>query len=288
MDKTFFGALLIFMLVFVMVSVGYAQSPQETLTQYISDLQKNPNDNALREKIIKHAQTMSSAPKIPAEVDELVGQAKYVFKHAKGQKDYLDAVDAYKKVLTIAPWIGDYYYNLGVAQEQAGQLEDAIKNFNLYLLASPDAKDAREVRERIGGLKYAAKKAEKAPSQAPVAEVKRDPFEDLLRKIDGRRYTMRGGNGETITLDVRGKVLVNGFIGDPKISGLTGYHEVGVETEIKGRETIKLIPVNPAPEFSKFWVVSATYTISEDGSYITIRSRYNDGDTREYIYLLQR
>jgi len=30
-----------------------AQSPQEILNQYISDLQKNPNDNALREKIIR-------------------------------------------------------------------------------------------------------------------------------------------------------------------------------------------------------------------------------------------
>ncbi|MFH1075773.1 MAG: hypothetical protein V1753_02875 [Pseudomonadota bacterium] len=32
---------------------AHAQSanPQDTLIQYISDLQKNPNDNALREKI---------------------------------------------------------------------------------------------------------------------------------------------------------------------------------------------------------------------------------------------
>jgi tetratricopeptide (TPR) repeat protein len=170
-----------------------AQSPQQTLNQYISDLQRNPNDNALREKIIKYVQSMSPVPKIPAEVDELVGQAKYVFKHAKSQKDYLDAVEAYKKVLTITPWIGDYYYNLGVAQEQAGQLEDAIKNFNLYLLALPDAKDAREVRERIGGLKYAKEKAgqEKQAVEAR-ARAEREQREAPKRFLNQLKYLYEG------------------------------------------------------------------------------------------------
>lgn len=48
-----------FVLILIVVPDLYAQSsnPTETLKQYISDLQKNPNDNALREKIIKHVQT---------------------------------------------------------------------------------------------------------------------------------------------------------------------------------------------------------------------------------------
>ncbi len=136
MKKICLPASLVFVLIFVFMSTVQAQSPQETLNQYISDLQKNPNDNALREKIIKHAQTMKPAPKTPEEVDELVGQAKYVFKHAKTQEDYLGAVEAYKKIVNITPWVGDYYYNLGVAQEQAGQPNDAINSFKLYLLAS--------------------------------------------------------------------------------------------------------------------------------------------------------
>jgi len=36
--------LLVFMLILVLMSVVQAQSSQQTLTQYISDLQKNPND----------------------------------------------------------------------------------------------------------------------------------------------------------------------------------------------------------------------------------------------------
>ena len=44
-----------------------AQTPQQTLNQYVSDLQKTPNDYALREKIIKHVQTMRPAPAVPEE-----------------------------------------------------------------------------------------------------------------------------------------------------------------------------------------------------------------------------
>jgi hypothetical protein len=54
-------------LLFSIVSFAYAQpqNPGELLKQYISDLQKNPDDFALREKIIKHVQTMKPAPEIP-------------------------------------------------------------------------------------------------------------------------------------------------------------------------------------------------------------------------------
>ena len=41
-------------------------NPQEILKQYISDLHNNPNDTALREKIIALAQTMRLRGSCPA------------------------------------------------------------------------------------------------------------------------------------------------------------------------------------------------------------------------------
>ena len=35
---------------------GNIASPQQTLDMYVADLQKNPTDNALREKISRHMQ----------------------------------------------------------------------------------------------------------------------------------------------------------------------------------------------------------------------------------------
>lgn len=58
---------LFFVATFLAAFSAQAQSPQQTLNQYVSDLQKNPDDNALREKIIKHVQTMKPAPAIPEE-----------------------------------------------------------------------------------------------------------------------------------------------------------------------------------------------------------------------------
>jgi tetratricopeptide (TPR) repeat protein len=199
----------------ISVSLAQAQSPQEILTQYISDLQKNPADYNLREKIIKQVQTMRPAPKTPEEVDELVGQAKYVFKHAKTQEDYLGAVDAYKKIVNITPWVGDYYYNLGVAQEQAGQPQDAINSFKLYLLASPGAKDAKEVRERIGGLKYAIERAAKGSSPDAIAEKKQKDYEEWLKKIDGARYKFYISTSRDTgywIMDIHGNQVVKGLL----------------------------------------------------------------------------
>jgi len=53
-----------------------------------------------------------------------------------------------------------------VAHEKAGENDDASHSFKLYLLAAPNAEDALAVNKRIGGLQYAAQKAEDAASVA--------------------------------------------------------------------------------------------------------------------------
>ena len=64
MRKICLSVFLAFMLTFVLITTTHAQSanPQQTLNQYISDLQKNPNETALREKIIKLVQIIKPAP----------------------------------------------------------------------------------------------------------------------------------------------------------------------------------------------------------------------------------
>jgi tetratricopeptide (TPR) repeat protein len=276
-------SLIIIFIVLGFATIIYAQN-QQTLNQYVSDLQKNPSDYALREKIIKHVQGMRPAPKTPEEVDELVGQAKYVFKHAKTQEDYLGAVDAYKKIVNITPWVGDYYFNLGVAQEQAGQPRDAINSFKLYLLASPDAKDAREVRERIGGLKYAAEKATKESIPTAIAAKKQNTFEDLLKKIDGRRYTYATNTQIEPTMEVRGDVFVFGVIRNGIYEEYT--QNLSPHVVIRGLKTTW--PNIFYRKNFEFLPVEYTYIISEDGDRITQRHRHNDGDVREFIYYWKR
>ncbi len=187
MKKICLAVLLTFMLTSVLITTTQAQTPQETLNQYIADLQKNPNDNALREKIIKFVQEMKPAPKVPEEVATHEGAAEYAFKNAKTDADYADSAKEYEKALLVAPWLATDYFNCGVAYEKARKFDAAIRNFNFYLIAAPYGQDANDVRKRIGGLKYAIEKAtqeqQAAEARARSEQERREAPQALQRRL---------------------------------------------------------------------------------------------------------
>jgi tetratricopeptide (TPR) repeat protein len=276
---------LLFVATFLAFFSAHAQlsNPQQTLNQYISDLQKNPNDYALREKIIKHVQTMTPKPAMSSEAEKYEGRAEYAIKNAKNEADFLDAAKEYDKALLLAPWVSSYYFNQAIAYEKAGKPKEAKRSFEFYLLAAPDAQDARDVRKRIAGLEYAAEKATKETSPEAIAAKKQNTFEDLLRKIDGRRYThvqhYKPGNPGIHIIDVQGKFLLWGW--HPEREAYTGPHG---RVEIKGYESeYHFIGNTDEPE--RCW----TYIISEDGSTITFRDSFTHGRLLgEAIYNWQR
>lgn len=148
-----FGALML-------TNTANAESPREQLQQMVEQLQKSTDDNVLREKIINLALTLKPKPATPDAATMAEGAAEYAFKNAKNNSDYSDAAKQYEKALLLAPWLADDYFNCGVAHEKAGENKEAIRSFNLYLLAAPNAKDTQDIKKRIGGLQYAAQKAE--------------------------------------------------------------------------------------------------------------------------------
>ncbi|HEY6249611.1 MAG TPA: tetratricopeptide repeat protein [Candidatus Angelobacter sp.] len=151
------------MFLFILAAVtAQAQSPREQLTQLVAQLQATPADDALRQKIINLALTLTPKPALPMAVDEQVGAATYAFKNAVSESDFAAAAQLYAKAALLAPWAPDYYFNQGVALEKAKYFDKAIAAFNWYLMAAPDAQDARDVRERIGGLKFALQQVSEA------------------------------------------------------------------------------------------------------------------------------
>jgi tetratricopeptide (TPR) repeat protein len=143
----------------ILANVANAQSAREQLQQLTTQLQRSPADQALRENIIKLALTLDPKPSIPDAATLSEGAAEYAFKNAQNTSDYSDAAKQYEKALLIAPWIAADYFNCGVAHEKAGENNEAIRSFNLYILAAPNADDLQGVKKRIGGLQYAAQKA---------------------------------------------------------------------------------------------------------------------------------
>src|SRR5882762_8842840 len=74
-----------------------SQTNREQLNQYVADLQKNPSDGSLREKIIKIALTITPKLTAPPEADEQSGRASYAFKDATSESDFVAAADSYAK-----------------------------------------------------------------------------------------------------------------------------------------------------------------------------------------------
>jgi hypothetical protein len=277
-----------------------AQSPQQTLNQFVADLQKNPSDYALREKIIRHVQAMKPAPAVPFEAEKFEGRAEFAIKNAKTEADFLDAAKEYEKALLVAPWVPAYYFNQGIAFEKAGKLKEAKRSFEFYLLAAPRAQDAREVRKRIAGLEYAMEKAAKESSPRATAEKKQMTDEELIKKINGARYTRSYrdetyGTGGEGTIDVRGNVAIYGLIitwtrdGKP-IEGFPFgvWRQTGRDGFVRGRQII-------IPEQSWAWRNGSWFphepmicAIGENGSTLTCNQTIQTGSQLTTTYRQQR
>ncbi len=141
---------------------------RETLKQYVAELQKNPDNQELREKIIKLALTLDPAPVVPEEARRSMVKANTALKEAKDAKGYDRAISQYNEALLTAPWWAEAYFNLAKTLELRQRYGDAIKNYQWYLLAAPQAEDARAVKDKIYEIEE--KKEEKAigpPSNEP-------------------------------------------------------------------------------------------------------------------------
>ena len=146
-------------LFFSLIIPGYAahagkksSNLQETLQQYVEDLKRNPADNALREKIIKLVLSMKPTPTVPENAERNMARGTAFAQKATEITGYKKAIAEFEAAANSAPWLALAYYNLGVVQEKAALYSEAIQNLKLYLLAAPDAKNARDVRNKIYAL----------------------------------------------------------------------------------------------------------------------------------------
>ncbi len=290
-------ATIFFLLLGISVSIAQAQSPQETLNKYISDLQKNPNDSALREKIIKHVQTMRPLPAIPEEARRYFIEGNALLKAAKAQKGYGLAIDAYRQCLLTAPWWAEALYNYAVALDLANQFDEGMNALKLYIATNPGEGESRKAQDKIYEIgakkKLAAQEREESSPQA-VAAREQNKSEDWLTKIDGRRYTLEEtyDGSYTSVIDVKGKVLVVGIIRRkyPYAGHPLGYEEIN-RGDISGR-VCKISQQPPDANTLKLmggvYAVEFVYAIGDDGSLITRRCRFNNGSERQAIYVWQK
>jgi len=182
------------------------------------------------------------------------------------------------------PWLGVGNRGLAVTQDKAGQYSQAMQNLKFFLLTNPPPADAEAANTLRDKIEYRMEKAAKESSPAVIAVKRQDPFEALLKKIDHRRYTAEGPDS-VMTVDVRGRTLVWGWI-QKDISLYRVLKTAGGRIEIKGCKTTAQ-NLDP-PDFGSVRVLGWTFIISEKGESITVRFSYSDEYTGDSIYVWQR
>ena len=165
---------------------AYAQSPREQLKQMVEQLQKTPNDNTLREKIIKLARTMRPAPAVPDTAIAFEGRAQFAFRSAKSEGDFLAAAQEYEKAVAAAPWVPDYYADLCTIYEKAGNYEDAKRHCGFYLTGLTDPAQITDAKRRIAGLEFGIEKANTPEARAAKQKTRDD---DLMKSLEGAVFS---------------------------------------------------------------------------------------------------
>lgn len=132
----------------------------------VEQLQASPNDDALREKIIKLALELKPAPAVPEEARRHFVMAVTLQKDAKTDGDYDLPIQEYRKALRLAPWWSDAYYDLGTALDLKKQYSDAIGNLKLSVMADPQGTGARTAQDKIYAIEAEQVKASSAQERA--------------------------------------------------------------------------------------------------------------------------
>jgi tetratricopeptide (TPR) repeat protein len=133
---------------------------RELLARYVIELQNVPEDQSLRERIIKLERTLTPSPAVPADANGFFVKATIYQQEASNiqasdplatsARDF--AIAAYKKALLIAPWWPEAYYGLSTSLEASGRFNEAVTALKLYIVTGPNSAGASDAQDRLRAI----------------------------------------------------------------------------------------------------------------------------------------
>lgn len=138
------------------VAQGHAQSP-ESLSVLVAQLQKTPQDDALREKVIRLARATTPEPAVPPEALRHEKTGNTLFKNAKTRQDYLVAAHEYDQALRHAPWAARLYFGLGEVHETMADTGAGDRQSRAQIKQSCSNEARKEEWQRFDGYEQARK-----------------------------------------------------------------------------------------------------------------------------------
>ncbi len=237
---------------------------REALTHYVNAIQPasegSPKDQELREKIIKLVQKIQPPPAVPEEARRHMLRGEAAVDAARDKGGFLRAADEFGKALLLAPWLAEGYYNLGVVCDKAGLYEEAIRALNMYLMAKPNAGDAKQVHDLIYKIEYrieeAKRLAEEENKKALAAkQQENEKAKKLIRNLAGiwgykqanwtEFYELIVTGEDSFTLKYKYYTKTSNFPGNPfphkdefslKVNGdnMSGYRTLWIDFQSSG------------------------------------------------------
>ena len=271
--------------VLILTNTANAESPREQLKQMVGQLQANPDDNALREQIIKLAQELKPAPAVPEEAERRMARGTAAFKGAKSVADYRDAAKEFEQATLAAPWYGDAYLNLGVTQDKAENYEAALRSLKLAQLASPNDK---EIKALIYEVEYRNEKAHSPEVEAArQAALQREKDEVLIKSLDGSVFVISDPSD-----GIFGAVDAELHINHGEVTQLNRQISLGAENRKRGHYVGQVTPQGAGKiNGRRFTILDGGYErmtaeIAPDG--LTIRTLYGLNSTDSYTVIFRR
>jgi tetratricopeptide (TPR) repeat protein len=141
-----YGAICIGLILPPLTSGAETSSSRKMLAQYVVELQTSPEDQALRERIIRLGRTLTPSPAVSEEANRFFVKAT-IFQQEANDMNASDplgmtarelAISAYREALLIAPWWADAYYGLSTSLEASGRFNEAVAALKLYAVTGPN------------------------------------------------------------------------------------------------------------------------------------------------------
>jgi tetratricopeptide (TPR) repeat protein len=117
------------------------------LATYVADFQGNPDDSALRTKIIELAKSLNPPPPIPQLAQDDFSKDVAQMASASSPDDLETVAQLFEQVAVQAPWYADAYFNAASAYSRANKFDSARRNLALYLAASRPGTDSRNAEQ---------------------------------------------------------------------------------------------------------------------------------------------
>jgi hypothetical protein len=142
-----------------------AATPREQFAQMLDLLQKTPQDEALREGIVRLAPQLKPAPAIPEEARRALVRGDTAQAEATTTDDYARAAKHYEDAAALAPWWGAAYLSLAKVRELQLDYLSAQRNLKIYMLSTVAPEDARKAQDYLYALEDKQERADKSKNE---------------------------------------------------------------------------------------------------------------------------